>query len=306
MAYYGTTVAANRRYPPYCSVLTLADGAVVKIFISWSKPRSRQLALALRDWLPEVIQQVDPWVSSEDIDKGQRWLAEVGAVLGQLAQGILCVTEENTGEPWLNFEAGALAKSLDDARVRPVLLGLKPSEVIGPLAQFQATVVTDREDMLKLVLSLNRACSPPLEEARLHRSFDRTWDDLLRRIGEISSVPSSPRSTLRRSVEEMVTETLERVRDLQRMGDQRRPEVDPSPAFSQVTPRQLSSQRKRVEAALRELETARESGEHKLVESATVTFRTEQGILAILYSAAGLNEFAMEVGTVHGHTSATP
>ncbi len=134
---------------------------------------SRQLGLALRDWLPEVIQSIEPWMSSEDIDKGQRWAAEVGAKLGELGEGVLCTTGENMSEPWLNFEAGALAKSLDDSRVRPLLLEVQPSDIIDPPAQFQATVANDHDDMLKFISSLNESSATPLDPVRLQRAFAR-------------------------------------------------------------------------------------------------------------------------------------
>ncbi len=137
------------------------------------KPVSRQLGLALRDWLPEVIQSIEPWMSSEDIDKGQRWAAEVGAKLGELGEGVLCTTGENMSEPWLNFEAGALAKSLDDSRVRPLLLEVQPSDITDPLAQFQATVANDHDDMLKFISSLNESSATPLDPVRLQRAFAR-------------------------------------------------------------------------------------------------------------------------------------
>lgn len=188
----------------------------MKVFISWSKPTSRTLGNILRDWLPEVIQEVVPWMSSEDIDKGQRWASEVGAKLSELDQGILCVTAENIKEPWLNFEAGALAKSLDDARVRPILLGLQPSDVTGPLTQFQATMATDREDMHKLIASLNALCERPLDAARLERAFSRTWDDYLEGVQRIRVRSGSPQAGPQRQVPDMVAEILERVREMQR------------------------------------------------------------------------------------------
>jgi hypothetical protein len=189
----------------------------MKVFISWSKPMSRQLALALRDWLPEVIQSIEPWMSSEDIDKGQRWAAEIGAKLGGLGQGVLCITAENMREPWLNFEAGALAKSLDDSRVRPLLLGVQPSDVTGPLAQFQATVANDRDDMLKFVTSLNEACASPLNPVRLQRAFERNWDEFEPKLSVISATPTQSKPTEKvRGTEEMVSELLDRMRDLQR------------------------------------------------------------------------------------------
>ncbi|MFI7596671.1 hypothetical protein [Actinoplanes sp. NPDC049681] len=89
----------------------------MKIFVSWSKPISMKFAQLLREWLPDVIQEVSPWVSSEDIEKGQRWALEVGEKLDAISEGILCVAAENQHEPWLTFEAGALAKSLSNGKV---------------------------------------------------------------------------------------------------------------------------------------------------------------------------------------------
>jgi ribosomal protein L7/L12 len=189
----------------------------MEIFISWSKPRSRALAEALNGWLPEVIQQVKPWLSTEDITKGQRWSAEVSARLAAGSQGIICVTPENFETPWLNFEAGALAKSLTEARVRPVLLDMAPTDVTGPLAQFQATVVHDREDMFRFVRSLNEGCATPLDEARLQKAFDRTWLDFQ---DAIMAIPESAEDLIEpkgRDSEDMLREILERVRELQRV-----------------------------------------------------------------------------------------
>lgn len=192
----------------------------MKVFISWSKPASRQLGEILRDWLPEVIQQVDPWMSSEDIDKGQRWATEIGAKLGELSQGILCVTAQNVHEPWLNFEAGALSRSLDSARVRPVLLDLHPSEVTGPLAQLQGTVATDRADMFKLVRSLNAACSVPLDVVRLERSFSRNYDAFLERAQAAANPASEAVAVPHRKPEDMIAEILEIVREMRRSDSQ--------------------------------------------------------------------------------------
>ncbi|MFJ8205168.1 TIR domain-containing protein [Micromonospora chalcea] len=193
----------------------------MKIFISWSKPRSRQLAQILYSWLPEVIQQVEPWMSDEDIDKGQLWQPAVGAQLEALAQGILCVTPENVREPWLNFEAGALARSLNQSRVRPILFEIKKPEVSNPLAMFQATEALDRTDMFKLIVSLNGACSSPLDPARLERAFAKHWDEFVEQVARIQP-PDEP-ATVARSAEEMLEEVLERIREIQRSTESNRP-----------------------------------------------------------------------------------
>ena len=91
----------------------------MKVFISWSGAISHQVALVLREWLPSVIQAVEPYVSSEDIDKGARWTTDISKELEASQYGILCVTPENIEAPWLNFEAGALSKTIDKSRVCP-------------------------------------------------------------------------------------------------------------------------------------------------------------------------------------------
>jgi hypothetical protein len=52
----------------------------MKIFLSWSKPRSRAVAEALNDWLKRVIQVVKPFYSP-DIEKGAKWSNELDAAL---------------------------------------------------------------------------------------------------------------------------------------------------------------------------------------------------------------------------------
>jgi ribosomal protein L7/L12 len=192
----------------------------MEVFISWSGSRSNQLARSLRDWLPEVIQQVTPWMSTEDIAKGQRWLAEVGARLQKGSQGIICVTAENISSPWLNFEAGALAKSLTEARVRPVLLNVKPADVTGPIAQFQATMATDSEDMLRLVASINETCSAPLSTSRLQKAFDRSWAEFSNAVSAISESPESNAAPEVRDTGDVLREVLEGVRELLRIRPQ--------------------------------------------------------------------------------------
>lgn len=46
------------------------------VFVSWSGHRSKVVAGALQGWLEQVIQAVEPWISS-DIDKGTRWSPEM-------------------------------------------------------------------------------------------------------------------------------------------------------------------------------------------------------------------------------------
>ena len=117
----------------------------MKVFLSWSGNLSLKITLALRDWLPSVIQAVKPYVSSEDIDKGTRWSTDIAKELESSSYGILCITSANMEAPWVNFEAGALSKAIDKSDVAPFLFNVKRSEVQGPLLQFQSTVYEKNE-----------------------------------------------------------------------------------------------------------------------------------------------------------------
>ena len=157
----------------------------MKLFISWSGRVSEQAAKALREWLPNVIQSIEPFYSTEDIRKGQRWSAEIGNQLEGTPFGILCVTPSNAGSPWLNYEAGALSKNIGDAKVIPLVFGMRPGDLpAGPLTQFQGASTTE-EDILKIVTSLNEAGNPPLPDDRLKMIFEKWWPDLEEKLKEV-------------------------------------------------------------------------------------------------------------------------
>ena len=157
----------------------------MKVFISWSGEESHKTALVLREWLPSVLQSITPYVSSEDIDKGTRWASDIAGELDESSFGLLCVTKENLNAPWLNFEAGALGKSVDKSRVCPFLFRLKRSEVSGPILQFQSTIL-ERDDVYKLLKAINEACdSEKIDESRLEKCFDVWWPSLEKDLNEI-------------------------------------------------------------------------------------------------------------------------
>lgn len=146
----------------------------MKVFLSWSGSKSHKVALTLRDWLPSVIQSIEPYVSSEDIDKGARWSTDIAKELEDSGFGIICVTKENLHAPWLTFEAGALSKKLEKSYVSPFLFDIKRSEINGPILQFQSTVHS-QEDVLKLVKTINKACGESkLTDERIEKAF-KTW-----------------------------------------------------------------------------------------------------------------------------------
>ena len=159
----------------------------MKVFMSWSGERSRLLANALHDWMPLVLHYVEAWLSQADIEAGQRWADQVAKELEASNFGILCITKENVASPWVLFEAGALAKSMQGSRVIPLLLDLEFSDITGPLAQFQAKKV-DRTGVFEVVHSLNQLAPSPVPDDRVRQLFDALWPELEKKV---SAIPQS-------------------------------------------------------------------------------------------------------------------
>lgn len=167
----------------------------MKVFISWSGETSQKIARILRDWLPTVIYGIEPWVSSEDIQKGTRWGLELFKQLDKMQFGIICIDHTNLNSPWLNFEAGALSKSLENSKVFPILFGISPSDLNGPIAQFQVTCF-EKEDFYKLIRNLDQTLQTSnIPPERLLRSFETAWPGLVSAINSIH--PSLPKNNPR-------------------------------------------------------------------------------------------------------------
>lgn len=184
----------------------------MKVFLSWSGQTSRAVAEALHRWLPSVIQFAEPWMSAEDISKGMRWSSVVARKLMETSFGIICVTRDNVGAPWLLFEAGALSKTIDNTFVCPYLVGVEPNELKGPLAQFQAAKA-DREDTKRLLYAINSANKRSLPEKRIDEVFNALWPRLQKLLHTTRSTPEA-RPNNGTDNNELLGEILSRVRDL--------------------------------------------------------------------------------------------
>lgn len=178
------------------------------VFISWSGERSKKVAEFLETWLKQVIQNVDPWISS-DISKGARWNTEIANKLENSKVGIMCLTPENLDSNWILFEAGALSKT-KDAHVCTFLIGVEPTEIQHPLAQFQHTTI-NKDDVLKLIYAINNNLksvgSKPLESRILDDVFNAFWPKLEKVLIDATkdkSIPIKPTRTEREMLEEVL------------------------------------------------------------------------------------------------------
>ena len=150
----------------------------MKVFISWSGETSRAVARALWNWLPSVIQALDPWMSDENLQKGGRWSTDLAGRLEKTDFGICCLTPDNLQAPWLHFEAGALAKRVTAAYVCPYLFRVDPADVQGPLREFTPTSA-NREDTWKLIQTVNAVLPENrLSDKRRDDAFELCWPKL--------------------------------------------------------------------------------------------------------------------------------
>lgn len=188
----------------------------MNVFLSWSGEHSHDVAKAFSDWLPQVINALKPWISSEDIKKGTRWFEEIGSTLSESNAGIIFVTSENYTAPWLNFEAGALSKSLDKSRVIPFLVDLSNSDLVGPLTNFN-TVSNTKPETFKLLKSLNETLddSQKRDTSKLAEAFEVWWPNLEKKLEDISRLkPTKDRKVKKRPQEEVLEEILKLVRSI--------------------------------------------------------------------------------------------
>jgi hypothetical protein len=163
---------------------------VLNLFLSWSGDHSRAVAVALRDWLPYVISNIELFMSSRDIGPGRRWQVEIAAQLKETDFGIVCVTADNQAAPWLNFEAGALAKAVDTSHVIPLAIDLKLTDIKPPLGQFQALPAT-KDGVWQIVKLLNDVVAAPRTETQLDRVLEKWWPDLQQELKAIAEQASA-------------------------------------------------------------------------------------------------------------------
>ncbi len=190
----------------------------MKVFISWSGNTSLKVAQIFREWLPLVIQSIEPYVSSEDIDKGARWSTDIAKELEDSTFGILCVTKDNIEAPWLSFEAGALSKTMEKSFVTPFLFDIKRSDVQGPILQFQSTIF-EKDDIKKMVKTLNKACGEAgISDVRLDKSFDVWYPTLKKGLNELKEISSHKGTDEEKGTEEIgrSSEILEEILELSR------------------------------------------------------------------------------------------
>ena len=187
----------------------------MKVFLSWSGKQSLLLAKELKEWLPRVFQSVEPFLSTNDIEAGQKWQDRLNTVLEDHDFGIVSLTRANVTAPYVMFESGALAKKLGESKLVPVLCGITETELSkNPLTQFQYVHLTE-EGIWSLCTSINASLGEKsLKDDILKSTFEVWWPKLGGKIEGILVTSEGPKKKIDR--DEAIEEILSIVRSLAR------------------------------------------------------------------------------------------
>ncbi|WP_190219728.1 toll/interleukin-1 receptor domain-containing protein [Streptomyces griseosporeus] len=191
-------------------------GGPMKVFLSWSGSLSGAIAKSLNNWLTPMLQSVDFWISTHDISAGQRWFDRISRELDDTDFGVVCLTRKNVKAPWVNFESGALAKSIETARVVPVYVNLKAHDVGGPLSNFQGIPLTE-DGIRSLVHDVNAVSERRVPQGPLDGLFDAMWPQLKADLDKARQdfKQEEEEEGPPRSAEEMFGEVLGRLRHVE-------------------------------------------------------------------------------------------
>lgn len=182
----------------------------MKVFLSWSgsNSHSHQVAIALHDWLPKVIEEIQPWISSKDINSGNKWSAEVDNKISDADFGILSITQASKKAPWLLYEAGALSRVGDKkTSVCPYFFGMLPTSIglDSPLIKFQGEIA-NQEGTFRLVRSINDLLGENmLSPEKLNEAFEMHWSNLAE---QLTNIANSSNESCARSDRDILEELL--------------------------------------------------------------------------------------------------
>lgn len=187
-----------------------------QVFISWSGDRSREIGLVWKSLIEDTFDSVNAFVSHRDITPGERGLTVIKAQLDETSVGIPIVTRDNVDSQWINFESGALSKEVPDApvRVMPCLVDYNdPSELTGPLTQFQAKLLN--QDGVEAILS-TIAQANSIEWQRKKAGFEARWPQFDEQFAKHREPSKDEKNSGERTQKDMLAEIVNNTRELRK------------------------------------------------------------------------------------------
>jgi hypothetical protein len=122
---------------------------ILKIYLSWSGTLSKQVAELFAKYLSMASPSFDVW-SSQSIEAGMNWNSQIVDALKSCDAILMFVTHNNSS--WMMFEAG-MAHSLGKLLI-PITVGVTPSDLTGPIAQFQSVNIESSAAINNLIQML--------------------------------------------------------------------------------------------------------------------------------------------------------
>jgi len=186
----------------------------MKIFISWSDKPSDDIAKLLESFLKICIPNLDIFCSKSKLRKGKQWFTEIQAGLENSDFGILCLTESNTNNPWINFEAGALSKFADHAHICPILFGFNQDNLDSrsPFNNYMCTKFNE-DDMRKLIETIRETQSVHQKET-IEIYFQQFFPAFKKKVDVIISKSKLPQKE--KTQKELLHELLYIARNINR------------------------------------------------------------------------------------------
>jgi hypothetical protein len=188
-----------------------------------------------------VIQSLRPWISSRDIPSGKRWFDQISNAANTHSYGLFCLTPENVDSKWIHFETGAISNTQAESHIVGLLLqGLSPSQISGPLSQFQH-VKLNKDGMMKLLSDMNTVVeSGAVSNHVLMSVFERSWSDFEAEYQKIIASASALKNIPERPTEDILKEVLQLARDLRYENQKVPKQVEKTLGFVEAQYRQLS------------------------------------------------------------------
>ena len=153
-----------------------------KIFISWSGRLSETVADLFKRWIPNVLQDIEPFFSTEDIRKGRRSIETILENMKGAEFAISCLTFSNRERPWIEFEAGFLSGL--NVPVAGFLINLTVDDLKLPLSNFQHTIF-EKQDVKRLLDSIRETCDSIISKNQFDNNFEREWPNFSEALTKI-------------------------------------------------------------------------------------------------------------------------
>jgi len=182
------------------------------IFLSWSGEAARQIAPLLKTFFKFVL-GVDSFFSESDIPGGEFWNDQVRTRLQEAKIGVIVLTPSNLYEPWLAFEAGAIAFRDNNHRCCPLLFGDVSLDRLPSPFQALKDRPFEHNHIRMLVEEIGKALSLSVDAATIGDRFETKWRRLQKDVDKVLHAPAVPARILRRQDVPLIPPTLQILRD---------------------------------------------------------------------------------------------